>query len=143
MRSIQLALLGVMLCVAPAAARETTFVGKPVEGFTPKALEKADKPIKVGTVEIRGHRTDVLCDRNLRCTYTGPDGQTQTAQAKREKKPKTPRSWEIHIPTPLGPIIIKSEPKTGGGDTGGDRGGEGAGGAEGGGGTQGEEKPAP
>lgn len=136
------------LCSLPvlAGAGPAPIAGKAAKGVTLARLDAAATPIKIGTAVLGGKATDVLCDKALECTYKTPDGQSHSAKAKREGGGRPGGKVEIHIPTPLGPIVIivtKNPSPDGGGDGGGDDGGDGKDGAGGSAGGDGKTEPAP
>ena len=115
--------------------------GKTAKGVSVASLDAAAKPIKVGSAVLGGKATDILCDKSLKCSYTGADGKAHESQAKRGNG--AGGKVEIRIPTPFGPIVIivtkNPKPDDGGDDGGDDKGGDDKGG-EGSGGSSGDPK---
>lgn len=139
LKAAGLALAAVLTCAAVAWAGPAPIVGKAAAGITLAQLEAAVRPIKIGSATVGGKLTDVTCDKSLKCSYRGADGATHEAQASKSAGGKPGGKVEIHIPTPLGPIVIivtknpsPSGPTDGGGGGGGSTDGGGTGGSSGG-----------
>jgi hypothetical protein len=147
MKHISALLTALALCTLPAltSAAPGPIKGKTAKGVSVASLDAAAKPIKIGSAVLGGKATDILCDKSLKCSYTGADGKSHESQAKRGNG--AGGKVEVHIPTPFGPIVIivtkNPKPDDGGGDDGDDKGGEGSGGSSGDPKTDAPAEPAP